>query len=125
MSGIIVDIDGTLLSGNNGIQPTIDYVNKKANQYDIFVVTGRPESARANTTEALKSNGVKFKRLYMKSKSSDDSIAHKKEVGESLQSKQTIILAIDNDTKARDAYRSLGIKVLAPSIIRVVHRTKI
>lgn len=115
MSGIIVDIDGTLLSGNNGIQATIDYVNSQAGRYDVFVVTGRPEIDRAKTTKALKANGVKFNRLYMKSTSSADSIAHKKDVATRLLSKQNIAFAIDNDAKARAAYKSLGIKVKSPS----------
>jgi len=63
MAGIIVDIDGTLLSGNNGIDKTIAWVNEKAKNYRIYLVTGRPEEDRAATTRALRENGVKYNRL--------------------------------------------------------------
>jgi ribonucleotide monophosphatase NagD (HAD superfamily) len=115
MSGIIVDIDGTLLAGNNGIKHTIDYVNGQAGRYDIFVVTGRPESDRKVTEKALKANGVKYNRLFMKATSSVDSMEHKRDSAQKLMAKQRIVLAIDNDAKARGVYKSLGIKTESPS----------
>lgn len=117
MSGIIVDIDGTLLAGNNGIKKTIEYVNSQASRYDIFIVTGRPESERANTTAALKKNGVKYNRLIMNPSSSANSIQYKKETAQKLLQKMKIVLAIDNDDKARAAYASLHIRTMHPHSI--------
>jgi ribonucleotide monophosphatase NagD (HAD superfamily) len=114
MSGIIVDIDGTLLSGNNGIQRTIDYINSQKDRYDIFIVTGRPESDRDKTVKALKENGVRYNRLFM-NPHSGNTPDFKHETAQRLLLKQRIILAIDNDEKARNAYKSLGIRTLPPT----------
>ena len=117
MSGIIVDIDGTLLSGDRGIQHTIDYINSQASRYDIFIITGRPESERAKTVAALKENGVHYNRLFMNPSSSSVTLDHKKETAQRLLSKQRIVLAIDNNSKMLAMYRNLGIKSVMPSRI--------
>lgn len=114
MSGIIVDIDGTLLAGANGIRKTIDYVNSQKGRYDIFIVTGRPESERDKTVAALKENGVKYNRLFM-NPTSADTPDFKRETAKRLLLKQRIVLAIDNDEKARSAYKSVGIKTTSPT----------
>ena len=114
MSAIICDIDGTLLAGANGIKKTIEYINSQASRYDINIVTGRPESERGNTTKALKANGVKYNRLIMNPHSSANSYQYKHDTAKALQAKQKIVLAIDNDAKARSAYASLQIKTMNP-----------
>ena len=117
MAGIIVDIDGTLLSGNNGIDNTIAWVNEQAKKYTIYLVTGRPEAERAKTTRALKSNGVKYNRLYMNDvyKDHEYTMEHKKQKATELLKDDNIILAVDNDPDARAVYSRLGISTKNPS----------
>ena len=60
----IVDIDDTLLRyGTRPIRRVIDYVN--ALPGSIIIVTGRPNSQRAETVRALRAAGVKYSRLIM------------------------------------------------------------
>lgn len=117
MAGIIVDIDGTLLTGSGGIDNTIAWVNEKSKTYTIYLVTGRPESDRASTTRALKANGVKYNRLYMNSlgHGHEYTLQSKKERAQSLLKSDNITLAIDNDADARSVYSSLGISTKNPS----------
>jgi len=117
MAGIIVDIDGTLLSGNNGIDKTIAWVNQQSKRYRIYLVTGRPEEERANTTRALKKNGVKYNRLYMKNlpDGHENTVKFKKQKAEDLKKADNIIMAVDNDPDSRAAYSSVGIPVKSPS----------
>lgn len=117
MAGIIVDIDGTLLSGNNGMDKTIAWVNDKAKRYKIYLVTGRPELERAKTTRALKANGVRYNRLYMKNLGDghDKTIEFKREKAKELMKADNIVMAVDNDPDARSTYSSLGISVKSPS----------
>jgi ribonucleotide monophosphatase NagD (HAD superfamily) len=117
MTGIIVDIDGTLLIGDNGIDNTIAWVNEKSKSYTIYLVTGRPEVERAKTTRALKSNGVKYNRLYMNDKYKDHeyTMAYKRNKATELLKDDNIILAIDNDSDARAVYSKLGISTKNPS----------
>ena len=110
----IVDIDDTLLrNGTQPIQRVIDYVNALPGR--IIIVTGRPESTRANTVRALRSAGVKYSRLIMNPYSTSESNKHKAEVARRLRSQ--VDLAIDNDEGARAAYRSAGIPAKNPSTI--------
>lgn len=117
MAGIIVDIDGTLLSDNNGIDNTIAWVNEKSKSYTIYLVTGRPEEDRAKTTRALKSNGVKYNRLYMNNlgRGHENTIEHKRERAKALLKSDNIVMAIDNDPDARSTYSNLGIATKNPS----------
>jgi len=117
MAGIIVDIDGTLLSGNNGIDKTIAWVNEKSKTYKIYISTGRPESDRASTTKALKNAGVKFNRLYMNSLGHGHqyTLESKRNHAQSLLKSDNITLAIDNDADAREVYSKLGIATKNPS----------
>lgn len=119
MAGIIVDIDGTLLSGAGGIDKTIAWVNEKSKNYTIYLVTGRPEEERAKTTRALRENGVRYNRLYMKTlghgHGHENTIEHKKQRAEKLMESDKIVMAVDNDPDARAAYSSLGIPVKSPS----------
>lgn len=119
MAGIIVDIDGTLLTGNNGIDKTVAWVNEKSKSYTIYLVTGRPEAERAKTTRALKSNGVKYNRLYMNDKYKDHeyTMEHKRNKATELLKNDNIVLAVDNDPDARAVYSKLGIPTKNPSTL--------
>ena len=110
----IVDIDDTLL--RNGTQPikrVIDYVNALPGA--IYIVTGRPESTRKNTVQALRNAGVKYSRLIMNPYGTKDSNKHKAEVARRL--KGSVSLAIDNDAGARAAYAKEGIRTKDPATL--------
>lgn len=110
----IVDIDDTLL--RNGTQPirrVIDYINSLPGR--IIIVTGRPESTRKKTIEALRSAGVKYSRLIMNPGSTKDTAKYKYQVGVKLRSQ--VNLAIDNDQTMRAAYAKAGIKTMDPASI--------
>ena len=116
MAAIIVDIDDTLL--RNGVQPirsTIDWINERAKDYTIIVVTGRPESTRERTIKALKDAGVKYNRLVMNTGSTQQSNRFKAEAAKRIKSQTRVAIAIDNDEGARTAYRNAGIKTASPS----------
>lgn len=116
MAAIIVDIDDTLL--RNGVQPirsTIDWINERAKDYTIIVVTGRPESTRERTIKALKDAGVKYNRLVMNTGSTQQSNRFKAEAAKKIKSQTRVAIAIDNDEGARTAYRNAGIKTAPPS----------
>ena len=103
----IVDIDDTLLRNRTQpIQRVIDYVN--ALPGPKYIVTGRPESTRAETVRALKNAGVKYSRLYMNPYSTSNSNKHKAEVAERLKGK--VNLAIENNPEQRAIYSRHGIK---------------
>jgi len=108
---VIVDIDGTLISGGRLIQKTNDYI-KAMTDTKIFIVTGRNNSTRDETSAELKSLGVKYNRLFMNPGSSADTVAFKKATAESLLKEYNVILAIDNNANNRAAYRDLGITAL-------------
>lgn len=110
----IVDIDDTLLrNGKYPIKRVIDYVNALPGR--IIIVTGRPQSQRAETIRQLKSAGVKYSRLIMNPGSSADTAKYKYEVGVKLRSQ--VDLAIDNDPTMRAAYSRAGIKTKDPATL--------
>ena len=113
---IIVDIDGTLLSGNNPIKNTIAYVKSLDEQ--VIIVTGRHQRDAASTRAALKAAGVSFSSIYFRpdSDTTGNSSKYKTGVAQKLLTGGTsITLAIDNDASARSAYGSVGIKTKNPS----------
>ena len=117
MAGIIVDIDRTLLRGSEPIDKVVAWVNEKSKTHSIYVITGRPESRRAETTRALKNAGIRYNRLYMNDlgTSFPQIIAYKKNKAKDLLQDDNISMAIDNDVAARNAYSSLGIKSINPA----------
>jgi len=116
MAIIICDIDDTLLrNGTQPIQHTIDWINERAKNYSIVLVTGRPESQRKATVKALQNAHIKYNRLIMNPGSTADTAAYKKEVGKRLKASGRVAVAIDNNEKMRNAYASVGIKTENPS----------
>ena len=116
MAAIICDIDDTLLrNGSQPIQHTIDWINERAKNYKIILVTGRNVSERAATIRALRKAGVRYNRLIMNPGSSSNTAEYKKEVGKRLKASERVVLAIDNNEKMRAAYESAGIKTIHPS----------
>jgi len=78
------------------------------------MITGRPESNRSETVKSLKKAGLKYNRLMMNNigGSPKDQLESKRKHAQSIKDK--IILAIDDNPKARNVYKKLGIKTKSP-----------
>ena len=113
---IIVDVDGTVLFGSDPIRKTIDYVNELGKTDFIHIVTGRMPEERDKTESDLRAAGLIFNALTVND-TELSSPEYKKQTAEKIGKTKTIKLAIDNDEKARAAYRSLGIETLNPTSI--------
>ena len=113
---VIVDVDGTVLNGSEGIQKNIDYVNELGKEYYIHIVTGRMANEREKTASDLHSAGVIYNALTLND-TDMTSPEYKKETAKEISKTKTIKLAIDNGDSARAAYRSLGIETLNPTSI--------
>lgn len=112
---VIVDIDNTIIK--NGIYPIkkmIDYVNELAKTNKIYIITGRPESDRSETTKTLKKAGVKYNRLMMNNigNNKESQLESKRKHAQSI--KEKVMLAIDDNPKARNVYKEIGIKTKSP-----------
>ena len=108
---VIVDIDGTLISGGRLIEKTYNYIDDMQDT-EIFIVTGRNDSTRDATVAELNSLGIDYDRLFMNPGSTADTPAFKKATAEALLKEFNVILAIDNNPANRAVYRELGITAL-------------
>ena len=106
---IIVDLNKTLVMDGYPIQRTIDYVN--ASPERVYIVSGSHVSKRFDIERMLSTIGIKYDGLYLNPRDYGDN-DFKESVARSLR--PTISLAIDNSSKARDRYESLGIKAIHP-----------
>ena len=110
---IIVDIDDTVLrNGTQPIKKNIDYINSLPGKK--VVVTGRTRNQRTETIAALHNAGLHYSSLLMNPYTYRDSNKWKREVAHKLND---ATLAIDNDSGARAAYSSAGIKTMDPATI--------
>ena len=111
---IICDIDGTLLNDEERlIAKTWDYVQSL--EGSLFIVTGRLDSDRDQTADALAAAGITYSRLIMKSDAETDSADYKKATAEELLQTYDVVAAIENDRDALRAYSSLGIEAINPA----------
>jgi HK97 family phage prohead protease len=108
---VIVDIDGTLISGGRLIEKTYAYIDDMTDT-EIFIVTGRNDSERDSTIAELDSLGIDYDRLFMNPGSSAQTPEFKKATAETLLKEFNVILAIDNNPANRKVYRELGITAL-------------
>jgi HK97 family phage prohead protease len=111
---LIVDIDDTLLrAGNEPMQDVIDAVNSSG--YSVYIITGRDESRRAETEQALADAGVVYADLIMQPADATDTAEFKKQAAEELVNSGALIgAAVDNDQANLDAYASIGIETYTP-----------
>lgn len=114
---VIVDIDGTLIVGGEGIQKNVDYVNELYAEYYIYIVTGRSEDEEEQTLAELSDVGVMYDDIEFNDDMSIPTPEYKKAKAEEILSEYKVALAIDNDEAARRAYADLGIKTLDPKDI--------
>jgi len=116
---IICDIDGTMLNGSNRNNKVWDYVESLEGL--LFMVTGRPESDRANTVQDLADADVRYSRLIMNPGSTADSVDYKRETAKRLLENYEVVVAIENNPDALRAYRSLGINAKSPASLPTVN----
>lgn len=112
---VIVDIDGTIVSGGRLVQRVWDFIQSLDGS--VFIVTGRPESQRSDTVAELSDLGVTYRRLIMNPGSTANSVAYKKETALGLLENYDVTAAVENNPDAVRAYRSLGIETFTPSDI--------
>jgi len=108
---VIVDIDGTLISGGRLIEKTYNYIDDMEDT-EIFIVTGRNDSQRDSTIAELDSLGIDYDRLFMNPGNSEQTPEFKKATAEKLLEEYNVIIAIDNNPDNRKVYRELGITAL-------------
>jgi len=112
---VICDIDDTLIHAGQLVQKVYAFVDEVPG--GLFLITGRPESQRADTEKELTDLGVEYTRLIMNDGSTANSNIFKKQAAEKLLETYNIVLAVENNPDARAAYKSLGIDVMNPSDI--------
>lgn len=114
-AGVIVDIDGTLITNDGTPRPTvIEYV--KNLDKPIFIVSGRNITARSATKELIDSLGISYEAIYLNDR--NNTLAHKKATASRLIGMYGIDAAIENDTTTRAIYTELGIvEVINPNDI--------
>lgn len=110
---VISDIDGTLIWHGERNDAVYEYATKQDGQ--LVLVTGRLESDRANTVKELADLGIQFDRLIMNGDESVTSVNYKRATAKKLLEEFNVIVAIENDNDAINAYRGLGIKTVHPS----------
>lgn len=114
---VIVDIDGTLIVGGEGIAKNVEYVNNLYQDFYIYIVTGRMEDEEEVTIRELASAGVMYDDIEFNDDSSMSIPEYKKQKAMDILEEHPVVLAIDNDEAARTAYSDLGIKTLDPKDI--------
>jgi HK97 family phage prohead protease len=112
---VVCDIDDTLIAGGELVERVYAFVDEL--EGDLYLVTGRPESQREETVAELDSLGIDYDALVMNDGSTAGSTEFKKGAAEKLLKTYNIILAVENNPDAREAYKSLGIKTLDPADI--------
>lgn len=116
---VIVDIDGTLFAGDGVNERLLAYLDSFEDT-EIFIVTARLESDRAQTLDQLESFDVDFDRLYMKPDADTDTVEYKRDTARMLLETYNVMVAIDNDPDNREAFQSLGITAIDVDEVPVV-----
>lgn len=115
MSGVIVDLDGTLDLG--GGRPNEDLV-AALSDYEVYIVSGRQDSRLTETKAWLSDIGLPYKEVHLSDfpAGPNAAIAFKEyKAKKLLEDGVEIEDAIDNDAAARQVYERLGLKVYTPA----------
>jgi uncharacterized protein len=113
---VIVDIDGVLIRDGQRVEKTYDFL-EAMDDTEIIIVTGRPDSSRAQTITELELLDIDYDQLFMNPGSTNESPAFKKMTAEKLLETYNVIIAIDDNEINRNNYKSLGITALSTSDI--------
>lgn len=84
-------------------------MNKLSKQHLIYIVTGRMESQRQNTTNSLNDAGVLFDKLFMNDIGSTPEQQFEFKQKTVSQFASSVIEAFDDNPKVRKIYQDLGI----------------
>ena len=110
MKTLVSDIDGTIL--NKGVQPitsTIQFITShKRAGWRVVIITGRPESARAETDKALFEAKVPYDSLLM-NKLGESHPKQLQSKEDNLKTLGQVDLAIDNDPVVLKMYKLDGV----------------
>lgn len=111
---IIADVDGTLLHADGSPNvPVVEWCNQQPGV--LFIITGRFDGERDETTSQLDAAGVRPYTLVMRPASEDDVPLWKLGVAGGLLHEYDVLAAIDNDQHNRAKYASLGIPTIDPA----------
>ena len=110
---VITDIDGTIFLDGETNRNLLRYLDSFPDTA-INVVTGRLEEDRERTTKELSDAGVRFDKLIMRPDQVLTSNEFKGVTAKELLKTYNVMVAIDNDSGARSAYRAAGITAIAP-----------
>lgn len=117
---IISDIDDTLISGGRRVDRVWAFLQEQ--EGELFLVTGRPDSTRAETERELADLEITYSELRMNPGSTADSVAFKKSEAESILKTYNVVVAVENNADALAAYRDLGIEAVDPADIPAANR---
>jgi uncharacterized protein len=120
---VVTDIDGTIFIDGETNEKLLAYLDSFPDT-SIFVVTGRLEEDRERTATELTDAGVRFQDLIMRPDESVTSNEFKAETAASLMETYNVMVAVDNDSGARAAYRAAGITALHPNDIPAVRASR-
>jgi len=113
---IMVDVDGTLFNGTRPNQNAIDWVNEKYKGYRIVILTGRPESQRRSTEAELAKYGVKYDRLVLSDRSTNQAPEFKRDFVKGLLDERVpVSYVVDDNATTLKYMRELGVNTLAPT----------
>lgn len=111
---LICDIDDTLIHNGRVIPDVLDFMSSQ--DLGIILVTGRLVADRSATEQQLAKLGIDYDQLKMNDLGSTaKSVEFKKKTAEELLKVYEVMMAIDNDGGAREAYASLGITTVDPA----------
>jgi HK97 family phage prohead protease len=111
---LICDIDDTLIHNGRIIPDVADFMSSQ--DFGIILVTGRLIETRRATEQELAKLGIDYDQLKMNNLGSTaKSVEFKKQTAIELLKVYEVMMAIDNDGGAREAYASLGIPVINPN----------
>jgi HK97 family phage prohead protease len=115
---VITDIDDTLFIDGGVNRSVVDYLDSFEDT-SVFVITGRFVGDRDQTVADLDAADVDYTELFMRPDGMT-SAEFKRDVAARLLETYNVMVAIENDADAREAYQSLGITAIAPGDVPVV-----
>jgi HK97 family phage prohead protease len=115
---VITEIDDTLFVDGVPNQSVIDYLDSFDDTL-VFVVTGRFVDDRDETVAQLEAADVDFYELFMRP-DGVTSTEFKQSVAARLLETYNVMVAVENDADAREAYQGLGITAIAPADVPFV-----
>ena len=112
---VVSDIDETLIVDGQRDERVWSFVDEL--EGELYLVTGRPDSDRADTVAQLEALDIDYDALIMNDGSPAGSTEFKVAAVEKLLETFNVVLAIENNPDTRKAYADLGVKVLDPADI--------